>query len=219
MDPRHLFIDQRLVGMCVHCGADPSTRDHIPAKVLLDEPYPNDLPVMGSCERCNGGGSLDEQYAACFIEAVISGSVEPEQVKRSKIRRILGEQPQLRQRIASSMTIAPDGTKMWQPERERIRSVVLKLARGHAAYELYPKFEEPNHLQFLPLQSLTPAQRDLFEGAPPGILEPLPEIGSRAFMRAYGDLPDDFGQEGDWIVVQPQRYRYAVCETGGIRVR
>ena len=35
-------------------------------------------------------------------------------------------------------------------------------------------------------------------------------------MRACGGRPDDFSQEGDWIVVQPQRYRYAVCETDGI---
>ncbi|MBW2149121.1 MAG: hypothetical protein JRI22_19110 [Deltaproteobacteria bacterium] len=28
---------------------------------------------------------------------------------------------------------------LWEPEVDRIRKAVLKLARGHTAYELYPK--------------------------------------------------------------------------------
>jgi hypothetical protein len=47
----------------------------------------------------------------------------------------------------------------------------------------------------------------------------LPEIGSRAFLRAFGKSPDRFEQSGDWIIVQPGRYRYAVVETGGVLVR
>jgi hypothetical protein len=164
MDPKKLFIDQRLVGMCIHCGGDPATRDHIPAKALLDEPYPPDLPVMASCGPCNGGASLDEQYLACFIEVALRGTVNPEEIRRPKIRRILAEQPALKERIASSMSVALDGTKMWCPETERVRSVIVKLARGHAAYELYPKFDKPDHVSFRPLQSLTPTEVDAFEG-------------------------------------------------------
>ena len=49
MDPRHLFMDERLTGKCVYCGAQPETRDHVPSKVLLDEPYAAQLPVVGAC--------------------------------------------------------------------------------------------------------------------------------------------------------------------------
>lgn len=219
MDPRHLFIDQRLVGMCIHCGGAPETRDHIPAKALLDEPYPPDLPVLASCGPCNAGASLDEQYLACFIEVTLRGTVDPEGISRPKIRRILAEQPALKERIASSMSVALDGTKIWHPETERVRNVIVKLARGHAAYELYPKFEAPDHVSFRPVQSLTPAEADAFEQADRGEFMPLPEIGSRAFSRACGASPDSFAQSGDWIIVQPERYRYAVEETGGINVR
>lgn len=132
MDPRQLFIDQRLVGMCVHCGSEPTTRDHVPAKVLLDEPYPSDLPVMGSCEQCNTGASLDEQYLAAFIEAVVNGTVDPQSTIRPKIQRIFTEQSTLKERIASSMSVDDNGTKIWQPETERVRNVIVKLARGHA---------------------------------------------------------------------------------------
>lgn len=73
MDPRHLFIDERHTGMCVYCGSPPDTRDHVPSKVLLDEPYPPELPVVGACEKCSSSFSLDEQYLACFLDCVIHG--------------------------------------------------------------------------------------------------------------------------------------------------
>jgi hypothetical protein len=38
MDPRHLPVDRRLVGGCVFCGGEPGTSDHVPSKVLLDDP-------------------------------------------------------------------------------------------------------------------------------------------------------------------------------------
>jgi len=77
MDPRHVVgMDERLTAeMCVYCGgAEPSTRDHVPPKVFLDEPYPPGLPVVGACEGCNLGFSLDEQYLACLIGCVMCGA-------------------------------------------------------------------------------------------------------------------------------------------------
>lgn len=135
------------------------------------------------------------------------------------MQRVLTEQIKLQNRIASSMRIGLDGTPLWQPESQRVRNVVLKLARGHAAYELYPKFEEPDHISVFPLPSLDDWARQTFERGDGNIVEPWPEIGSRAFMRATGAKPDLFPQIGDWIIVQPDRYRYAVKETGGISVR
>ena len=49
MDPIHLFMDSRLTGMCVYCGGSPATRDHVPSRVLLDESYPAELPIVGAC--------------------------------------------------------------------------------------------------------------------------------------------------------------------------
>lgn len=67
MDPRHLFVDKRLTGICVYCGGEPSTRDHVPSKVFLDEPYPeNNLPVVPACETCNNSFSLDEEVCCLF---------------------------------------------------------------------------------------------------------------------------------------------------------
>ena len=53
MDPRKLFVDERMTGMCVYCGGQPDTRDHVPSRVLLDDPLPDNLPVVDACRACN----------------------------------------------------------------------------------------------------------------------------------------------------------------------
>jgi len=219
MDPRHLFMDERLTGMCVYCGAQPDTRDHVPSKVLLDEPYPPQLPVVGACEKCNASFSLDEQYLSCFLECVICGTVDPSGLERPNVKRILSENPALQHRIEVSQKMDEAGNLLWQPDIDRVRKIVTKLARGHVAYEFYPKLEEPVGVAFSPIPVLSDQERTAFEDMTSGKLDLLPEIGSRAFYRALGKKPDQFKQMGDWIVVQLGRYRYAVVEMGGVLVR
>ncbi|MCK4374276.1 MAG: hypothetical protein KAX19_03070, partial [Candidatus Brocadiae bacterium] len=148
MDPRHLFMDERVTGMCVYCGGQPDTRDHVPPKVLLDEPYPSQLPVVGACERCNAGFSLDEQYLSCFLECVICGTVEPTGVQRLNVGRILSENAALQHRIEACQRKDDRGNLVWEPEVDRVQRVVTKLGRGHAAYQLYPQLEEPSQVAF-----------------------------------------------------------------------
>jgi len=62
MNPCHLFMDERLTGMCVYCGAHPETRDHVPSKVLLDKPYRDRMlvPMRIYFDRYRRGKSYDE---------------------------------------------------------------------------------------------------------------------------------------------------------------
>lgn len=220
MDPRHLFIDERLTGTCVYCGSHPDTRDHVPSKVLLDEPYPPELPVVGACEKCNASFSLDEQYLACFLDCVIRGGAEASDLHHPNVKRILEGNPALQWRIEAARRRDEADNLIWEPEAGRIRNVVLKLARGHAAYELYQKLEEPTVVSFAPLQILSDDQKSAFEQvAGDDKIDLWPEIGSRAFLRAFGKSPDRLPLSGGWVVVQPDRYRYAVVETGVVLVR
>lgn len=108
---------------------------------------------------------------------------------------------------------------LWEPETSRVQKVILKLATGHAAYELFTQSEKPDHVEFIPLLALSEQQRADFEASPWGEFAGWPEIGSRAFVRACGAKADEFAQVGEWVVVQPGRYRYSVNETGGVLVR
>jgi len=221
MDPRHLFIDDRHFGKCVYCSANPSSRDHVPPKVFLDEPYPPDLAVVDACNKCNTGYSLDEQYLACFLETVLCGTSEPSRLHRPKIRRILTDDVRLRLRIASSGKTDSSGELSWLPEVDRVKRVITKLARGHTAYELYPHYEEPSYIGFTPLPNLPNEELTAFEGNLSEGLNILPELGSRAFKRLFlfGNKLASFDHNGDWIVVQPGRYRYAVTQSDILIVR
>lgn len=216
MDPRKLFADDRMLGACVYCGGSPDTRDHIPSRVLLDEPFPDNLPVADCCQSCNTGFSLDEEYLACFIDCVIAGSTSPDEVERPKVSRILTETPSLAARIAASETPDSNDQQLWKPEVERVHNVILKLARGHVAYELsLLQIVDPLAITCAPIatcsdhfvqQFLSPQETPLW-----------PEIGSRAFIRACKQFPA-VGTD-HWHVVQPGRYQYLVSQADGLFVR
>jgi hypothetical protein len=210
------FGDEREVLSCVYCGNGPiESRDHVPSRVLLDEPYPENLPVVPACAPCNNGFSQDEEYVACLVECVIAGTTDPKAVTRSKVARILRERPALAARLAAARTVEQGGT-VFGVEDARVRKVVLKLARGHASFELHtPQTEEPSAIAAVPLVMWTEAQRRSFECGPSTSI--WPEVGSRAMQRLVED--DGFGAEG-WVVAQPGRYRYlAVATEAGPIVR
>jgi Carbon-nitrogen hydrolase len=116
-------------------------------KVLLDEPYPENLPVVGACQICNQGLSLDEEYLACLIECARVGDVMPSAVEREKVRRILMKKPALASKLAQARVVGAEGNISFNAEIERVGKVLLKLARGHALFELNePHLAEPERL-------------------------------------------------------------------------
>ena len=214
MDPRKLFVDTRLTGLCIYCGATPDSRDHCPAKVLLDDPFPAELPVVEACKSCNQGFPADEQYLACLIECVLCGSAEPANVNRQKVRRILEQNPRLTSRIKQSQRLDERGKVYWEVEPERIRNVVVKLARGHLAYEYgLPLRGNPDAVSFVPLVLMSENQLFEFEKPESDSRMLWPEIGSRAFVRAC--ITAEGQVLNDWNVVQRQRYRYLVGQSNG----
>ena len=219
IDPRHIFVDERLTGICAFCGcAAGESFDHTPSKVLLDRPYPDDLPGVGACVPCNNSFSLDEEYVACFVDCVVSGSSDPDHVGRESVAKILRHKPALSARIESSKTSNSDGTLIWMPEAGRIRNVVVKLARGHVAFEYSESgLNEPSYVTCLPFLAMSDRQRLQFESTD-GRFGGWPEIGSRAFCRDVAGEHDRFTVDG-WQEIQAGRYRYRVFQDGGTMVR
>lgn len=213
------YGDSRVGLSCLHCGkAVKGSRDHVPSKVFLDEPYPEDLPVIEICGECNQSFSLDEEYVACFLECIVCGSTVPDNIARPKVREILERKPKLKTRIqnAKMANQSPDSEQrpLWVPEQDRIKNVILKMARGHALYELHEEIlGEPAILEFGPLEFLSDEDRNAFE-TPPST-ELWPEVGSRYMQR----LITGIGMEDGWINVQPQRYRYLVSHGEPVIIR
>lgn len=138
-----------------------------------------------------------------------------EGILRTKIRRILNEKPALKVMIEKARTIADDQVT-FAVDHDRVRNVILKLARGHAVFELNePQLEEPAVVAFVPLLTMSDdACRD-FEASPAGDgLVGWPEVGSRAMVR----LVESADYDG-WVTVQPGRYRYSACIGPGVVIR
>ena len=218
MDPHQLFVDQRFIGMCVYCGGTPNTRDHVPSRVFLDEPLPPNIPVVDSCENCNNSFSKHEQYVACLLECAINGSAEPERVERDNVKRILKKNPRLRSRIEESCTKDDHGKLVWKVEEDSVKTVIMKLARGHAAFELsLPQLEEPDEFSFMPFIAMSDEQKIAFESASASTTSLWPEIGSRAFISAGKSCAIAHGK--GWLTVQANRYRYFVDQTEGLAIQ
>lgn len=95
--------------------------------------------------------------------------------------------------------------------------MVLKLARGHALFDLNePHTEEPSSIAFLPLMSMTEDDRLDFESEPSSrTLSVWAEVGSRAMQRQAESWPE--GTE--WLTVQRGRYRYLASADGRVIIR
>ena len=131
------FGDEREMYFCAHCGGSTETRDHTPSRVLLDKPYPENLPVVPCCPGCNTSFSLDEEYVAVLVDCALVGSTTPSDNHREKVRKILSRQPALATLVEQGRTASSADGIMFDANIPRVENVVLKLARGHAAFELH----------------------------------------------------------------------------------
>lgn len=218
MDPKQLFFDDRHIVNCAYCGSPIESRDHVPSKVLLDKPYPYQLPVVGSCLSCNKGFSLDEEWFACFVECCICGTTDPDRLNREKIKRIILRRPKLKNLLRQACYKDLFGRPYWHVDQKRVENVVLKLAQGHIAYDLYPRPYAPDGIQVRPLCCLSESDLASFENTG-SYFAAWPEIGTRAFLRTTSFAVDDFLDPTGWVVVQPGRYRYFVEEDDGCTVK
>lgn len=234
------FTDNRLKAWCIHCGDAISNvetnRDHVPTKSLLTKAlrergakYDRDeggefdyLPQVLVCRRCNSNFSSDENYLLCVLYAVMAGSLYPDPAKYPEAATVLRSNRQ----VVRSLKSMPDGQLLLFdnlqpftlfPDSDKVRRVIVKNARGHAYHEIgEPLLEAPNHVAFVPLQQLTPEQRDVFEAVDSSAnLAVWPEVGSRMTVH----LLDREAMVGGWITVEPGRYRYAIDWSDAITVK
>lgn len=215
MEQLNNFGDQRTLAFCAFCGGKTGTRDHCPSRVFLDQPFPKNLPVVPACVECNNSFSVDEEYLACLISCVLAGSTDPDKVSRKKIAKILKRKPALRIRIQASISVVGDNT-IFMPENNRVKTVLTKLAQGHALFELHEStVQEPAEISIFPLTMLDDRQLLEFEESS-ALVGVWPEVGSRAMQRML--TGQDIDQNG-WIVVQSGLYRYLASASGNIEVR
>ena len=162
----------------------------------------------------------------CIIESALCGSTDPEKIARPSVARIMQRSPALRKRIDASRTEI-GGQVAYVPEMERINNVMLKLARGHAAFELsQPCHERPDHFWCGPLSSLPQENQELFHAV--HFQQIFGEVGSRNMQRLLVVQMAQKSETGeqqnvgmlinDWIDVQDEQYRYIAIDDMGMLI-
>lgn len=209
------FGDNRTLSYCTFFGAVPETKDHCPSRIFLDEPYPENLPVVPSCLKCNNDFSIDEEYVACLISCVFNGTTQPNEISRPKIQRILNQKPSLLKRIELQSKKLSDLTLAFEPEMSRLRKVIIKLTQGHALHEVHELcIQKPTVVKINPVTEFSGDEWTDF--ASPTKLSVFSEVGSRAMQRLR--IKDGI-YFLDWIHAQPHCYSYYVSQNHAVEVR
>lgn len=204
------FGDNRLNVYCAYCGNIAETEDHVPSRCFLDKPYPDNMPVVPCCGKCNHDFSIDEEYVSCFIDCMKVNTAEPSKLQREKTRKTLLHSSKLQERIASQIRDF-GGETIFDLEKDRFERVIRKLAYGHLAYENdMLSWDSTYQISMCLLPEMSESQkRSFFE---PYKGELLPEVNSHCLEHIML-FKEDNGVHSFysvWVTVQAYRYSYCV---------
>ena len=211
------YIDQRIASVCCYCGdSNPLTVDHIPAKVFLDEPYPSQLPTVKACAKCNEKASMDEEYVACFLEALACGSTNDEVLERKKIVSALNHAPGLRRKIQDSLHFEEtpcytDVSEFFSRYRTIVEKSAIGFSRWYGGIVAIPVDVKTFLLDQLPAKSF-----EQFNNVANLHHEVYPEVASRLLHI----IAETNSTSVKWEIFQPERFRVAIWQrTHGIEIR
>lgn len=193
--------------MCCYCGDYADTVDHVPSKVFLDKPYPENLPVVPCCKRCNEQFSLDEEYVAVLLECVRWQTFDIEQFKRDKVRKIVEHNPAILKTVRKTVNSMLDGHISIALENSRLNKVLTKLIAGHLRFEGLDQWFLHNSLDICFYQVIHTNQEFYNRFRSPIFSGLLPEVGSRALI----SLVENGNAGSPWFTVQPDKYEYCVA--------
>ncbi len=203
------YIDQRQIASCIYCSAIPETRDHVPSKVFLDDPYPDNLPIVHICLKCNQKFSLDEEYVAILVDITKAKEFAPSYMMRDKVKKILNKKQALRRDILSA--VLGKSSYEFLSKSQRVMNVLVKLAKGHILYDQgLPQFEAPKNIEIGLLKNFSEKERMKFEEVFP--ISALPEVGSRALQSIVAN------GKNAWREVQKGQYRYLTTPECLVRI-
>jgi len=206
-DDRVLFFTEKRKdkeSLCIYCQEPANTREHVPSKIFLDEPYPDYLSVVPACMNCNNSFSMDEAYVACLVD-YLKGLTFNSGL-RGKIQNHFDAHPQLFQRLKNA-TKKNENNFEFIFEDDRIKRILLKLAVGHLAYECNEIMnDEPIHLNYAILPHLDDQSIESFNSN--YAIDLFPEVGSPLFQTII-ELPSG-SKCYPWFIIQDNQYRFMV---------
>lgn len=227
MESRNPYVDDRIMhrimyrrgmySLCIYCGKKANSREHIPSRVFLKVPYPDNLGIVPACKRCNNGYSSDEIFLYLFIEKLKKRFYKDYEFSNDTLLRI-GKYKSIVNEVDGLINNAQGN--LYSIKDLRVNNVLEKLALGHAVYELSVGWRSEswsgkcNYLYYGFFPNLSVDEMDEIDSCFNLNDYMLPEVGSRIFDKIYViKLTTESGKEVplcllDWIDVQDNTYRY-----------
>lgn len=220
---RHKIIyDKKSYSDCIYCGEEANTREHIPSKVFLSRPFPENLAIVPACSNCNNSFSNDELFLSLLIERL--------KCRSFTVNYAVSEDMESRQnqneRLVNDIDEAIENGRLDELENKILR-ILHKLAIGHAVYELAEGYcIKDGKISYSFVDRMSLEEVDDFT-LPYNITnEPLPEVGNRVFDRILIlELQSEALVDSeervlvplillDWVDVQDEKYTYTCYKFG-----
>ena len=217
-----IIYDKRRYSKCIYCGKTAETREHIPSKVFLAEPYPDNLGIVPACFECNQSFSKDELFLSLLIEILKNrysdGTHKFDEGTKGRIH--------YNKTLVKLIKNVIENNNLDQFEQP-ISRIIFKLAVGHSVFELSEGFcIKSGEINYSFSSSLP--EEEIEEFTLPFNIgeEPLPEIGSRVFDRVMviemGMISVLYQEQTlrhelillDWVDVQDAKYTYTCYKFG-----
>lgn len=165
--------------ICIFCGKDADTRDHIPPKCIFPDPKPNDLITVPACKACNSNTKLDDEYFRWLVATASEDSDGALKIITNKILPKVKKRPAFLVQIMNNSrhveTYSESGIYLGNKpafyiEKKRVQTVINKIVRGLyyketksmlpldsliSNFSLNPKLDEPEkYVGSLPFYSI-----------------------------------------------------------------
>ncbi|MDR7865773.1 MAG: hypothetical protein RIN56_03090 [Sporomusaceae bacterium] len=214
---RHKIVyDKESYSECIYCGTKADSREHIPSKVFLERPYPENLAIVPACSTCNNSFSKDELFLSILVEKLKIKYYDKGYIPSMEIITRINNNT----KISNEIDNAVEADRINQFEK-RISRILFKLAIGHAVYEISEGYcIKDINVDYSFLPDMT--NQELDEFCQPYILngELYPEVGSRVYDRImvleFDLVSNNEAKEKykaqvlilDWVDVQQSKYSY-----------
>lgn len=123
--------NKRFDSICIYCRTNvANSREHLPSRIFLDTPYPEEYSVVPACDKCNGGFSADEVYVSSFIDKLRNELSNNGFPLREKTISAINHDKEL-EKILNEQIRTENGKILVNYVPESFSKILIKLAKGH----------------------------------------------------------------------------------------
>lgn len=174
---------------------------------IFIEPYPENLPTIPVCFKCNNSFSEDENYMSCYLE-ILKSKLYSQYVCHEQIRERLLSNPKLLNIINEQIQLI-NGHIQFSYDKNKFIRILKKLAVCHAGYE-FDYVNSGSDIKIWYDFRFNLSKNEIIDFLQPIKLDVMSEISSRFscnYCLAENCKTGDVFLLNNWTIVQEERYQ------------